>query len=125
MARVFAARQIKDGPHASRWRFTVASDEESWPAQAVGACAEDGACPDGHATEAEAVEHYRRGSLRPPTTYEEPDHQRRCAGCGTWTTGFVEPNDEMGFCSRKPYCIKCPRDEDVLYRLLFPPAAPG
>ncbi len=88
MARIYQALEIlgADGKGTGKYRFTVHSDEESWPAHAVGYCAQD--CP-GHPTRDGAELHWKQFQfdkyLRVGLVSEE--EKKKCQVCGEWTIG--------------------------------------
>jgi hypothetical protein len=85
MARIYAARPLKDGPNAGKFHYTVSSDEEGW-CHATGYCA-DG-CP-GHETREGAEQHYEQYILDHHLKLDgvDKESQKKCCVCGSWTQG--------------------------------------
>ena len=97
MARIYQALEIlgADGNGTGKYRFTVHSDEESWPAHAVGYCAED--CSAGHSTKEGAELHWKqfRFDQRLRVGLESKEEKKKCQVCEEWTNGRAWIDDEF------------------------------
>lgn len=88
MARIYQALEIldPDGTGTGKYRFTVHSDEESWPAHAVGYCADN--CP-GHPTKEGAELHWKQFNFdkKLRVGLGSNEERRKCQVCKEWTNG--------------------------------------
>jgi hypothetical protein len=94
MARIIRPRELQEDGHGTGlWHMTVASDEERWPAYAIGACA----APDhpGHKTPEEAAFCYDKWCAEGATTYTESAAKERCGMCGIWTQNRAQLQGEI------------------------------
>lgn len=95
MARIYAARQIQDGPRAGKWHMTVASDEERW-CHAIGYCGENCA----HDTADGARAHYDQWLVDKAEftslAVDAVKEQHRCdvPGCNSWAWNSGQPPGE-------------------------------
>ncbi len=82
--------ELKDNNGKGRglWHMTERSDEEHWPAHAIGYCAEN--CP-GHATAEEAEDHYHQWQADKAIPHEDPEAKKPCLFCGEWTQHRMTP----------------------------------
>jgi len=79
-------RQIKDGPNAGKWHYTVFNDNQK-TIRPEGYCAQD--CP-GHDTPEDACEHQKAYLLDQSVQVGETTKiKERCLVCTEWTTRVV------------------------------------
>jgi len=102
MALIYTPLEIhRNGKGTGLYRMCVHSDEEHWPAYAVG-----------HPTKEEAHDHWMSGEAEKISYRVDADTQKKCQICGAWTQYCILVGDtfykEFYLCDehKRPEIIK-------------------